>query len=233
MRNMIIALAVSASAFAATPAAAETANWAGPYVGAVVGVTNTHSNVNDNDSEISSWGNSGALNGQRTSVTGGLTGGYNFQSGPFVYGVEGDVSLTDANTKANGYSVNTYVHTRQHWSATARARAGIAIGNVLPYFTAGLSIGETRHEVYDYGAQDGYTGCGASGSDTGWVCQTKTGVGYAVGGGVEGKVSKHVSVKAEYLHTTLPTATAYLYSYSPIHFSDSYDTFRVGVNYHF
>lgn len=70
----------------------------------------------------------GTVNGQ--SVSGGLfgaTAGYNFQSGPWVLGLEGDVDW--ANLTGGGQNLQ--------WLGTLRGRAGYSYDRLLPYVTTG------------------------------------------------------------------------------------------------
>src|SRR5262245_28225232 len=91
-------------------------------------------------------------------VVGGVQLGYNWQSQRIVYGVEGDVSLSDANAI--------------DWLASLRGRVGYLIQpRILLYGTAGL------------GLVNGGT------TDTGFV----------YGLGVEGKITRSMSARVEYL----------------------------------
>src|SRR5262249_16912255 len=60
-------------------------------------------------------------------VEGGVLGGYNWQTGQFVYGVEGDLQLSDANDTFANYKFSN------PWFGTVRGRGGVAFNNILIY----------------------------------------------------------------------------------------------------
>ena len=77
-----------------------------------------------------------------TSDNGGVVGGTvgaNFQTGEFVFGVEGDwdYSAINTGTSATICSVTGTCQLGNNWLATVRARAGWAVDRVLFYGTAG------------------------------------------------------------------------------------------------
>lgn len=71
--------------------------------------------------------NAGAINSDGGLVGG--TAGYNFQTGPAVLGVEGDIDASWANRTAP-------------YLDTVRGRFGYAIDQFMPYFTAGWAWGD-------------------------------------------------------------------------------------------
>jgi outer membrane immunogenic protein len=106
---------------------------------------------------------------------GGGTLGYNFQSGQVVWGLETDFSFayingSDGPTRAS-----------MDWLWTLRGRVGLDMNGWMPYITGGFAMA-------DVSASDP----GGSGSDTvsGWT----------VGGGLEVKLDRAWSLKAEYLY---------------------------------
>ena len=127
--------------------------------------------------------------GRRNSfdLSGGLIGGtvgYNWQFGPAVVGVEGDVDWS-------GIKGTTTVlcpggcETRNKWLATVRGRVGFAFDRFLPYFTGGLALGDINANLPLLP--------GGSISNAGWT----------VGAGLEVAVVSNVSLKAEYLYVDL------------------------------
>src|SRR5262249_25728688 len=95
----------------APPAPALPCLWLGPYVGTNVGFQWT--------SNIGGMGSSG--------VTGGIQGGYNWQSGPWVYGVESDFNLSSVSGRFADFQFSN------PWFGTLRGRAGYATNNVFFY----------------------------------------------------------------------------------------------------
>ena len=73
---------------------------------------------------------------------GGVTAGYNFQSGSWVFGVEGDIQAAGADDTFAPWKFSN------PWFGTVRGRAGYTVSNVLFYGTAGLAFGELRGETF-------------------------------------------------------------------------------------
>jgi hemoglobin/transferrin/lactoferrin receptor protein len=154
-----------------------------------------------------------AVNAARESadqdVDGWLAGaqvGYNFQlSGPFVVGVEGDVSFagisgTDINEATSGrYSgqIASVIDYEINWLATLRGRVGVAFDRFMVYGTGGLAFaGETERRTQYIGTR---------GPDTTSPSFTEeddaTRVGWTIGGGGEFALTERWSLKGEYLYS--------------------------------
>ena len=93
--------------------------WRGPYVGANVGYQ--RGGINNNTANPSG-------------VAGGVQAGYNVQHGQFVFGGETDLQVTDADDRFASWKFSN------PWFGTLRARAGIAMSNVLFYGTVGSGL---------------------------------------------------------------------------------------------
>src|ERR1700739_2563635 len=93
-------------------------------------------------------------------VVGGTLGA-NFQSGAFVFGVEGDWDYFAINTGTTATICNfSGSQTGNHWLATARGRAGYASDRVLFYGTAGgafANVQTTFNGVQTSHTQSGWT----------------------------------------------------------------------------
>jgi outer membrane immunogenic protein len=190
-------------------------NWSGFYAGGVVDYTwgsdvvGILSPVNVGRADVRGFG-------------GGLTVGYNYQSGRFVAGLEADIVVSSAkddlaNALAFGGSVATL---KYPWMLTVRPRVGYAFDNVLLYVTGGLAVGGVDNYV-------------AATLPAASLHTKTTRAGFAVGAGAEYAFTKQISVKAEYLYTDLATHTD---RFGPAYFTKSIATanhFRVGLNYHF
>ena len=168
--------------------------WLGPYVGTNVGFQWT--------SNIGGLSSSG--------FTGGTQGGYNWQSGPWVYGVESDFNLSSASGTFAGYQFSN------PWFGTLRGRAGYVINNVFLYGTAGLALGIST--VASGGLSD-------SSGHLGWTIGAGAEFGLAPLG-----LSPNWSAKVEYLYLGLSQG-AVLSASVPSNFQSN--VLRVGVNYHF
>ncbi len=163
-------------------------NWTGPYIGI----------------------NGGAAFSGSNGASGGLVGGtlgYNLQSGPLVWGIEGDLDWT--RIRGN----NTAGETSNRWLSTVRGRLGYAMGptgSVMPYITGGVAFGDINNSV------------GAASSRT-----TKS--GYALGGGIEAALTGPWTAKVEYLYVDLgngPTVGAVTSDFHT-------NIIRAGLNYRF
>lgn len=159
----------------------------------------------------------------------GVTAGANMQMDNFVFGVEGDLAWAniegagpaldpgDANPSVPSGTVD--------WLGTLRARAGVAMDNVLLYGTAGFAFGGISSTITN--ADDPGVDLTAETTATGWTA----------GVGAEVALDDNVSVKAEYLYTSLSaddldfglTDSGELTSTSDY----AAHTVRVGVNFAF
>src|SRR5476651_1053141 len=109
------------------PVDARVYNWAGFYAGANVGYD---------------WGKITNSAISPNGLAGGIQGGYNFQSGQFVFGGETDIQVTGANDTFAPYKFSN------PWFGTLRARAGFAMNNILFYGTLGLAYGDVKGEFF-------------------------------------------------------------------------------------
>jgi outer membrane immunogenic protein len=171
-------LPLKAAAPAAKPVAAVN-EWAGFYVGAHAGYAWIKPRYDET--------NCCALN---PTIGGGVFGAYagvNFQSGRFVYGLEGDVgAATHSKELSNGYSKIS-----MPWNAHVRGRFGYVVDQYLLFAAAGLAV---AHFKYDD-------------TDPGWGEFSKTLTGLSVGGGAERKLSQNWVARIEYLYDHFGSAT--------------------------
>ncbi len=169
--------------------------WLGPYVGANAGFQWT--------SNVGSFSTGG--------FTGGIQGGYNWQNGPFVYGVEADFNLSNAGGKFADYQFSN------PWFGTLRGRAGYVFNNVFfLYGTAGLAVGMSTVTL-------------------GGLSDSSMTAGWTIGAGAEFGLTgfgfgPNWSAKVEYLYLGLSQSTVLPASVSA---SFPSNVMRVGVNYHF
>jgi outer membrane immunogenic protein len=175
-------------------------NWSGPYVGISGGW---------------GWGDSShavgvpgfALSSGDFNVDGGLIGltlGFNYQTGPWVLGIEGDISWTDisggttvAGVIPPGVLATGTFTSSLDWLGTVRGRIGYAFDRLLPYVTGGVAFGDVN------GA---YLVTTPAGTVAGAGSDTK--VGWTVGAGFEYGFTPNLSAKTEYLYVDLGKATA-------------------------
>jgi outer membrane immunogenic protein len=166
-------------------------SWIGPYVGTTVGYE---------------WGSVDNNPARPSGVAGGLEAGFNWQNGNFVYGGEADFNLSAAKDTFASWQFSN------PWFGTVRARAGIAINNVLIFGTAGLGYGELTAI--------------ASGN----LSESHTSVGWAAGLGAEVSFTPHWSVKAEWLYLDLADRS---FSVTAANNGLAANLMRLGLNYRF
>jgi len=226
MRRIALIVAAGLLAFAsATPAvsadlrpaykapayiAPEAFNWSGFYVGINGGY---------------GWGTSDWSSAATTGSakpTGGLAGGtigYNFQTGVWVFGLEGDFDaswMKGTDTSGTGVCAGVGCETQNTWLATGRGRIGYALDRWLPYLTGGAAFGSVKMTP-------------AGGSST-----TQTKVGWTLGAGLEYAFLGAWSAKIEYLYADLGKATCGAATCgidTDVGFKTSIA--RIGVNYRF
>ena len=230
--------------------------WAGPYIGANIGYSAGKSKTDAvfNDAvagaPLFATGSSDSLNG----VIGGIQGGYNWQWGNWVAGVEADAQISgqgatpsyvcpgavcnaavvdfDAPVTASfdqGHKLDSF--------GTLRGRFGTTITpDVMAYATGGLAVGSIRSTVRLSGTgfdADGNPGLVSSGAT---VLTLKT--GWTVGAGLEGRLFGNVTGKVEYLYmdfgnvaasVTNPMNATPITLSSNSHITDN--IVRVGLNY--
>jgi outer membrane immunogenic protein len=177
----------------------------------------------------------------------GIDGGYNWQrpSSPFVLGIEADIAWTDFNGSGT-FATDKYnpsVWSKRHdlsldYFGTVRGRIGYTIGSVMPFVTGGFAWGKTSGDLaVTYIPPPPQAGGGTSHAS---VDETHT--GWTVGAGLEWRTETNWSVKAQWLHVDLGDE-AYLFKgktylggpFDTDSFRSSlvFDTFTVGLNYHF
>ncbi|GIL38039.1 outer membrane protein [Roseiterribacter gracilis] len=147
----------------------------------------------------------GLVTNSRDGFLGGAQIGYDWQVGKFVYGVEADLDITDLDHTTSFISTlndRTDFKQKQTSFGTVRARAGYAVGNFLPYVTAGWAFGRYSNSVnlISNAAPNPVTFSGSqSGLGTGWTAGA--GIDYALAGTTA--FGNPVSLRAEYLYYDL------------------------------
>jgi outer membrane immunogenic protein len=115
----------------------------------------------------------------------GLTLGYNWQTGPWVFGLEGDIAWSDIKGTFANVLCPAGCETKNTWLGTARGRLGYSFGRVMPYVTGGAAFGEIEaNRAFFAGASE-------------------TNVGWTIGAGIEAMLAPNWTAKVEYLHVDL------------------------------
>jgi outer membrane immunogenic protein len=166
-------------------------SWAGPYLGGNLGYD---------------WGTVSNNPTRPSGLVGGVQGGYNFQNGPWVFGIEGDLEATGADDTFAPWKFSN------PWFGTVRGRGGYAFSNILFYGTAGLAFGELRGETF------------------GGLSESHTSAGWTLGAGAEFGLAPNWSAKIEYLYVDLSEST---FAITGVSNGYRFGVVRAGVNYHF
>ena len=165
-------------------------SWAGPYIGGNLGYA---------------WGSVDNNPTKPSGFAGGVQAGYNFQTGPWVFGIEGDIQASGAEQTFAPWKFSN------PWFGTLRGRAGYALNNVLFYGTGGLAFGELRANTFG-------------------LSESHTNAGWTLGVGAEMGFAPNWSAKVEYLYVDLNNSNFVITGASNGY---RFGLVRAGVNYHF
>jgi outer membrane immunogenic protein len=165
-------------------------SWAGPYLGGNLGYA---------------WGSVDNNITTPSGFAGGIQGGYNWQNGPWVIGVEGDIQASGAEDTFAPWKFSN------PWFGTVRGRAGYAVSNILFYGTAGLAFGELTGQTFG-------------------LSESHTSAGWTAGVGAEFGLAPNWSGKIEYLYVDLADSN---FTITGVPNGYQFGLVRVGVNYHF
>ena len=165
--------------------AAPVFTWTGLYVGLNAGAA---IRANTTPSYSPYYAGFGGYNSSSSNIAfvGGGQLGYNWQTGPVVFGLETDFDYR------SGFGKGGFL-------GTARGRLGYAFSNAwMLYATGGLAYGNTFNDnSYMFNSSNSMR------------------IGYAVGGGVEYAVNRNWSIKGEYLFTDLGSSNLSYYGVAP------------------
>ncbi|HXT58911.1 MAG TPA: outer membrane protein [Pirellulales bacterium] len=154
-------------------------------------------------------------------VSGGLVGGtigYNWQTGPWVLGLEGDIDWADiSGSTSTPACLNGNCSTKNTWLGTARGRVGYSFDRWMPYITGGAAFGGVQAN------QPGFPGA------------DNTQLGWTAGVGVEFAVMNNITAKVEYLHYDLGSFQCGLNcnGFPSDNVSFNADVIRGGLNFRF
>ena len=181
----------------------DTARWTGAYLGLSYGYADGLSSVS---------GGSGTFDLDQSGGIGAVYGGYNWQLGRFVMGLEGELGTgnTDGSTGIGAAQVSSELNS----IAAIRGRAGVLLSPAfLVYATGGYAWADMDFKANTITQSD-------------WIG------GYQVGAGAELNVSGPWTLRLEYLYTDLDSQTLthgnVTNSYEP-----DFHTVRAGVSFKF
>ncbi len=151
----------------------------------------------------------------------GITGGYNYQSGPVVAGVEADLAFGAVNGSGNpraGVSATGSIN----GEGSLRARFGYALDHTLFYITGGYTGADLKGSVSDYASNPNIL-----------ASQSAYLNGFVIGTGVEFALTRNISVKAEYLFSDYASSGLFNGTIDNINSGLGVSTVRAGINYRF
>ncbi|CAN5366163.1 N/A [soil metagenome] len=205
MKKFLLSVSLSAAAMVAVATTAIAADyspppppeelrpsdWTGPYVGGFVSGVFVEGRYDatpicpaactPNDPDISGAG-----------FAGGVVGGFNYDLGGFLLGVEGDWAWGDSVADNDDPAEDTELKFDN--IATIRARAGFLMDNTLVYATGGVAFVDAN-----FGGEVGDpAGIRIHADDSQWV------TGWVVGGGMEHAFTEGLHGRIEYLYASLP-----------------------------
>jgi iron complex outermembrane recepter protein len=229
--------------------------WAGPYVGATIGYgagkSKTDTTFSDPASGAQLFATSASPNLDR--AIGGAQAGYNWVAGVWLAGIEGDLNYSGQRAKLNAVCPGAICNPaivgvvgdpsvianfedgqKLEWFATLRGRLGMTVTpDAIAYVTGGLAVGE----VMTAGTVFGFDPFGNPVNTI--VSSHNTKAGYAVGGGLEGRLVGNWTAKIEYLYldlgtvTTIPATAPGAMTAAAFTSRIADNLLRVGVNYKF
>jgi outer membrane immunogenic protein len=182
-------------------------NWSGFYLGVNAGY----------GFGSSTWDFPAVKNSPKGMLFGG-TAGYNWQSGAWVYGVEGDFDWSGVKGSV-ACPPGGSCQTKSDWLATFRGRIGYAFDRFLPYLTAGGAISHVK--ATNTGATPGFEGASA------------TPFGFTGGLGLEYAFLGNLTAKIEYLYVDLGKFNCAACGATPDNVTFKESIIRAGLNYKF
>jgi outer membrane immunogenic protein len=200
--------------------AAPISSWTGLYIGGQIGATNVSTEASGFDTggydnhrlfdfpNGAAWG---PLTFPMTQMSAGVFGGYDYQIGRFVLGVEGDYNRLAGSTHSH-MQENEYPGTSgiwsvgSDWNASIRGRLGYLVTDrALVYATGGVAFTEVNvragvennpNSTFDETPAWGDIDIGGG-----------TRVGWTAGGGIQYALDSNWSLRGEYRHNDYGTKT--------------------------
>lgn len=219
-------LAVLLAGVAAPALAQSVPDWSGPYIGVYGGVVENNEDAGEGlvfdrdfdgqfddtvvlsgsttnaftpgscDGSATGQAASGGCDVDPTGVDGSIRAGYDMQFGPLVVGLVGELSAVDLEDSVTSFSSTpaAYVFTRQvEQMAALRARVGFAVGPALLYATGGAATAKVENSFRTTNTANSFTE----------TVNEDEADGYQLGGGVEWKLARNLSLTGEYLYSNL------------------------------
>jgi outer membrane immunogenic protein len=178
----------------------------------------------------------GDIDDPKFAMSGGFGGGqfgYNRQYHQLLYGLGVDLQgagISGSGKLGGGGGNTAAAEANLGWFGTIQGRLGYSFDNALLYAAGGFAFGGVEEKV-------SFSDPIAFPPNSSTVKRSQTEMGYAVGGGLEYRLNPAWSAKLEYQYidiggdklSTIPLATK---ESASAKFDATYNTVRVGLNYH-
>jgi outer membrane immunogenic protein len=202
-------------------------SWTGCYIGGHVGWARGDSDVVDVDGYAAAASDGTVTSVSKSGVFGGGQLGCNWQTGTFVFGLEGDIGFMDIGrtTPLTGTVSGTRIGIHSGAYGDITGRLGVAVGNALLYGKGGVAFYD---RIPTFSTVSGsFSSVSFPGVSTGWTA----------GAGIEYQLGGPWSVKVEYLHFKFDDGDFTVFNAvgTPFRFRQdlSIDTVKFGINYSF
>ncbi len=211
-------------------------DWNGFYVGANWGVGMGASDWSDPTGKLLVTPRLPS-SGRSLGLFGGLTAGWNYQSGPWVGGLEADIDVANlnGNSVCGGFlglgGVGWNCTTKAQMLGSVALRGGYAFGRALAYLKGGAAFQQSKFGISS-------SIFGAILNPQTQISSTRNSFGWTLGAGIEYDLGNNWSAKAEYDYYGFPKTTIsgfdpnYGISYGAS-VSTSTQVFKFGLNYRF
>lgn len=229
--SFLFAASLSGAAFAAdlptkaAPSVAPLWNWSGFYVGGHFGYGWAFPEITE-DATGTRVGNPPRPKG----ILGGVQVGYNWQSGRWVYGVEGDFTWSDVKGSANSVVPAGVINAQglPDDYSTITGRIGYAVDRSLFYVKGGAAWMNERFKQLSVTVPN-CVGTPCTGSNDTW--------GWTVSAGAEYAIDPRWSARLEYVYMDFPThehvVTSNGVSTNSFHLTRTFSLIKFGLNYRF
>ena len=170
-------------------------NWSGFYIGGQVGYQWGDHSVSA--TEVPGLGTAGPFGFSSDGVVGGDHAGFNWQTGQWLFGIEGDfeASGVDGDLTVSVFGTDTSIlGFEQKWQASLRGRLGWAFDRSLIYVTGGGAWSRFEHT----GSFDTTGVLGGPLVEPAWG---NTASGWTIGGGFQHAFTDNLSARLEYRYT--------------------------------
>ncbi len=197
------------------------ATWSGFYAGIHAGAVDSQTGIRDEDYTLFDADGATAVTNDLTGLM-GIHGGYNWQIGNKVFGIEADYSWTSAGRTRFFNNTDQYLSSDLNGFGSLRGRAGVAVDNALLYLTGGIGYVHA-----DIGGGDNFVDEFVSESNF---------LSFVAGAGAEFKLRSDLSLRLEYMHHLLNDKTDFCEAATclyPAIFGGSLGVLRAGLTYHF